>query len=108
MINSQRMNKNAIYFGIAIVVAITLFAFLSNSNNQPALIGYAFTLDQRGQLPGEFIGKATAFDIQRSLYRNVSVTFDKKTQAHIQSITGMVGMRITPYRLLIECELGFF
>jgi len=90
------MNKNAIYFGIAIVVAITLFAFLSNSNNQPALIGYAFTLDQRGQLPGEFIGKATAFDIQRSLYRNVSVTFDKKTQAHIQSITGMVGMRITP------------
>src|SRR3989344_1434101 len=96
MINSQRMNKNAIYFGIAIVVPITLFAFLSNSNNQPALIGYAFTLDQRGQLPGEFIGKATAFDIQRSLYRNVSVTFDKKTQAHIQSITGMVGMRITP------------
>src|SRR3989344_5920926 len=90
------MKVRYLFVGIAIIVSFALFAFLSNVNKQPALISYAFTLDERGQLPGEFIGKATAFDIQRSLYRNVSVTFDKKTQAHIQSITGMVGMRITP------------
>ena len=88
------MKVRYLFVGIAIIVSFALFAFLSNVNNQPALISYAFTLDERGQLPGEFIGKATSFDIQRSLYRNVSVTFDKKTQAHIQSITGMVGMRI--------------
>ena len=88
------MSRNAIYFLMVVVFSAILFAVLPNIDNQPALISYAFTLDERGQLPGEFTGSGTIFDIHRSSYKDVSVTFDKKTQASIQSITGMVGMRI--------------
>ena len=90
------MKVRYLFIGIAIIVSFALLVFYSPSSNQFALISSAFTLDERGQLPGEFTGKSTAFDIQRSTYRNISVAFYTETQAHIQSITGMVGMRITP------------
>src|SRR3989344_2612017 len=85
----------SLVFGIGLL-ALIVFAVLPNIKNQPALISYAFTLDDKDQLPGESTGTDTVFDIHRSSFKDVSVTFNKKTQAHVQSITGMVGMRIAP------------
>ncbi|MFH1769334.1 MAG: NosD domain-containing protein [Parcubacteria group bacterium] len=78
----------------AVIVIVASFAFFFNLSNQSALISYAFTLDERGQLPGEYTGIGTSFDIQRSQYKDILVTFDKETQASIESITGMIGIRI--------------
>src|SRR3989344_2928127 len=83
----------AIAFGIGLLT-VAFLVYLSGAKNQPALISYAFTLDDKGQLPGESTGSGTVFEVRRSSFKDISVTFDKKTQAHVESITGMVGLRM--------------
>ena len=83
----------AIVFGIGLLT-VAFLVYLSGAKNQPALISYAFTLDDKGQLPGESTGSGTVFEVRRSSFKDISVTFDKKTQAHVESITGMVGLRM--------------
>ncbi len=90
------MKKLARYPIIVIVAIAVALGFFLNFNTGSPYITYAYTLDDHGQLPGEFVGTGTNFDIQRSNDKDITIKFDQETQAHVQSITGMVGMRISP------------
>ncbi len=90
----MNMKRFAVW-GVLSAIVLSLYLIFNGSGSpQPALISFPYLLDDRGQLPGEFSGTDTTFAVRNSRYRDVAVVFDKKTKAHVESIPGMLALRL--------------